>query len=38
MKENGWAIAADELAAKRQENAETTAPTAAPVRRLRGTK
>jgi hypothetical protein len=38
MKENGWAIAADELAAKRQENAETPAPTAAPVRRLRGTK
>lgn len=38
MKENGWAIAADELAAKRQENADTPAPVGAPVRRLRGTK
>lgn len=37
MKENGWAIAADELAVKRQENAET-APVGVPVRRLRGTK
>lgn len=31
LKENGWAIAADEVAVKREE----TAPAAAPVRRLR---
>jgi hypothetical protein len=33
LKENGWAIAADEVAAKRT---ESVGPAAAPVRRMRG--
>lgn len=36
LKENGWAIAADELAAKREERPVESGPVAVPVRRLRG--
>ncbi len=37
LKDNGWAIAADEVAKKRDEKTETSAVAPAPVRRLRAT-